>query len=858
MSGGFSNKPDSGLELTAEELLLVQTAADGVYLLRETTAPDATSGFGKLYVKSSDSSLYFKDDGGTEYNLLTNSIPTAITVANEATDTTCFPLFVTAATGDLGPKTNAGLTFNSNTGAFSSTILGSSSLTASELIATDANKNLVSLAVATYPSLTELSYLKDVTSAIQTQLNNKPDTLDEVGNPATSKTFSMGGNTVTWNFTNPIGGMIFNMTGGWSGHVLEVMDSSATPDGATGDHLLHMETSRLNVLPAYFVNNAVGGRALHAEGTTLLTGDTTIVGSLGATGSRVTKGWFTDGEFTNMPTVGGTSLSSTFAALTHASQHAVGGSDSVFPADPGADKFLKFNNTSNLIEWADAGAAGATTALDNLASVAINAALVLGTSDAFALGSTTKMWSDLFLADGGIINWNNGNATLTHSAGLLTSSVPLSLGVSNALTAGSIELGHASDTTITRVSAGVAAIEGKNIYMAGGTDVAVADGGTGKSSWTQYLLVYADTTTSLAQIPIGTDGQVLTSGGPGVAPAFETIAAGISALTQSLSIPNPTSTEDRTLMFTDRAITVTQVNSVLEGTTPFIGYVLKHSTDRSAVGTNIIMPKYSNSITTGVEVSTFGGYAVDLEASSNQYASIADASQTGLDLADDFTFEAYVRVESIGGTPKTILSKGRVYDTQAQMQYQFAVHTDGKLSLTTYTATTQATIYSTGVLTAGVDYYVAVAYDLSAGQAFFYINGVLDSSPTGGKTTMNNTAYPFYIGANFNNYGGIVENLFDGLVKNVAVFSDIRTAGEIVSDMGTLVGNEANLVAYWEFNNDYLDKTANNNDLTAANSPTFVVVSDATIPADSWIWVETMGESGTTDELAITMKYTVD
>ncbi len=44
--------------------------------------------------------------------------PTDITVANEATDTTCFPSFFTAATGDLGPKTNTNLTYNSNTGAF--------------------------------------------------------------------------------------------------------------------------------------------------------------------------------------------------------------------------------------------------------------------------------------------------------------------------------------------------------------------------------------------------------------------------------------------------------------------------------------------------------------------------------------------------------------------------------------------------------------------------------------------------------------------------------------------------------------------------------------------------------------------
>ena len=46
--------------------------------------------------------------------------PTDITVADEATDTTCFLGFFTAATGDLGPKTNANLTFNSSTGVLTS------------------------------------------------------------------------------------------------------------------------------------------------------------------------------------------------------------------------------------------------------------------------------------------------------------------------------------------------------------------------------------------------------------------------------------------------------------------------------------------------------------------------------------------------------------------------------------------------------------------------------------------------------------------------------------------------------------------------------------------------------------------
>lgn len=42
-------------------------------------------------------------------------------IANEATDTTCFPLFVTTATGDQAIKSNVNFTLNSNTGALGAT-----------------------------------------------------------------------------------------------------------------------------------------------------------------------------------------------------------------------------------------------------------------------------------------------------------------------------------------------------------------------------------------------------------------------------------------------------------------------------------------------------------------------------------------------------------------------------------------------------------------------------------------------------------------------------------------------------------------------------------------------------------------
>ena len=52
----------------------------------------------------------------------TNAINTStIPVADESTDTTCFPVFVTAATGDQAPKTGSNLTFNSATGVLGAT-----------------------------------------------------------------------------------------------------------------------------------------------------------------------------------------------------------------------------------------------------------------------------------------------------------------------------------------------------------------------------------------------------------------------------------------------------------------------------------------------------------------------------------------------------------------------------------------------------------------------------------------------------------------------------------------------------------------------------------------------------------------
>ena len=58
-------------------------------------------------------------NGGVVGNLTGSS--SQVTVSDESSDTTCFPIFTTAATGNLPPKSGSNLTFNSSTGSLAAT-----------------------------------------------------------------------------------------------------------------------------------------------------------------------------------------------------------------------------------------------------------------------------------------------------------------------------------------------------------------------------------------------------------------------------------------------------------------------------------------------------------------------------------------------------------------------------------------------------------------------------------------------------------------------------------------------------------------------------------------------------------------
>jgi len=61
-----------------------------------------------------------------------SGVASTITVADESSDTTCFPVFATDATGDVEPKTGTNLTFNSSTGNLGATLLTGTLQTAAQ------------------------------------------------------------------------------------------------------------------------------------------------------------------------------------------------------------------------------------------------------------------------------------------------------------------------------------------------------------------------------------------------------------------------------------------------------------------------------------------------------------------------------------------------------------------------------------------------------------------------------------------------------------------------------------------------------------------------------------------------------
>ena len=190
--------------------------------------------------------------------------------------------------------------------------------------------------------------------------------------------------------------------------------------------------------------------------------------------------------------------------------------------DTNATRVLTNTGTSNVPAWAQVtltsgvtgtlpvgnGGTGATTLTDG--------GVLLGNGSGALVAMAVLADGELIVGDGTTDPVAESGATLRTSIGVGTGDSPQFTG---------IELSHATANTLT-ASGGVLSIEGNAVYSAGGTDVPVADGGTGASSLNDHYVLVGSGTAAITPITPSTAGLVLTSNGTGSDPTFQAAAGG--------------------------------------------------------------------------------------------------------------------------------------------------------------------------------------------------------------------------------------------------------------------------------------------------------------------------------------------
>jgi hypothetical protein len=176
------------------------------------------------------------------------------------------------------------------------------------------------------------------------------------------------------------------------------------------------------------------------------------------------------------------------------------------------------NNSDGAVTWTPSGGTGTSVpvgATRMLVYGSSGTTMVDVTSELAGVGVLTQAFDAVLedlsalseVADNEFIV-GTGAGTYAHESGA-TARTSMGVGTGDSPQFTGIELGHASDTTLTRDGdGGDVLVEGNTMYRAGGTDVAVTDGGTGLSTITSGHVLYASGADTIAAAAPGATSGV--------------------------------------------------------------------------------------------------------------------------------------------------------------------------------------------------------------------------------------------------------------------------------------------------------------------------------------------------------------
>lgn len=201
----------------------------------------------------------------------------------------------------------------------------------------------------------------------------------------------------------------------------------------------------------------------------------------------------------------------------------------------------------------------------------------------------------------------------------------------------------------------------------------------------------------------------------------------------------------------------------------------------------------------------------DIESSSSQYAS--KVSPSGIVFTDDFTVEAWVKLESY-------VTCGILSRRNAANGWEVYLNNTGQVGIAGIngSATDIGLSYQSLPLNQWV--HVAATLDMSASTSTIYINGV--SVPVaytnGAPTSLVQATVDLALGAtNGSNY-------FDGKMAEVRLWPSVRTQAQIRDNMNIQLTGTEGMVGLWQLDETsgttFNDSTLNANHLTAAGGLT--------------------------------------
>jgi hypothetical protein len=225
-------------------------------------------------------------------------------------------------------------------------------------------------------------------------------------------------------------------------------------------------------------------------------------------------------------------------------------------------------------------------------------------------------------------------------------------------------------------------------------------------------------------------------------------------------------------------------------------------------GLKLYMPYRGADTTKGVDFVGTGSTSFD---GSNDYISVA--SDSTLNINSNLTVSAWINPNDWDvndASYSVVVDKDT--DESGSSNFMFksnsAGGSTGQLEFSVYELSTNTYVRSSGNISNGSWQHIVGTYDGSSLKV--YINGILDGTATATGTPSTGN-YLLYIGRRSNN----ASRIFDGSIKNVAIWNRALTATEIQNVMyktyAEVSGRLSNgLVSWWALDVDYTDYHGDN------------------------------------------------